>query len=216
MICQPEEGFTAPGLGAGPCHLAGRSLPASGRSLGWLHLARARGGPVRSRRTLAAGILPSARSWETELRLPGCARFPNAGSIGTGPPLANPYSVHRSPPARAGGTAGRWAFPVPGSPANRSPPPPPNPRSPPIQQRDFIQPARKKGDRHLASLRASPLRKKGHRHLAAVGASPLTRRGPRRATRRPRCGRWRRPCGGRNRRASRQCFARPCSRRAPP
>jgi len=58
------------------------------------HLAQARGEPVPSRRTLASGILPSARSWETSLRHPGCARFPNAGSIGTGSPLANPDSAH--------------------------------------------------------------------------------------------------------------------------
>jgi hypothetical protein len=96
-----------------------------GGPLGGVHLAEARGGSVPSRRTLAAGIQPFARSWETSLRHPGCGRFPNAGSSGTGPPLANPYSArgrNRSPPARAGGTAGRWARDVPGSPSNRPPP----------------------------------------------------------------------------------------------
>jgi len=38
--------------------------------------AHARGKPMPARRTLAFGILPSARSMETSLRHPGCARFP--------------------------------------------------------------------------------------------------------------------------------------------
>jgi len=43
------------------------SLDAGGRGSGL---------PVPSRRTLAAGILPSARSEEPSLRHPGSARFP--------------------------------------------------------------------------------------------------------------------------------------------
>ena len=83
---------------------------------------------------------PLARCWLALGILPALAS--NAGSLGTGPLLANPYSTrprvgkgyrhlaslgasplfHRSPPARAGGTAGRWARDAPGSPPNRSPP----------------------------------------------------------------------------------------------
>jgi len=63
-------------------------------------------------------------------RCRGKPGIPRKNSLpGTGPPLANPYSMrdaHRSPPARAGGTAGRWAIPASGSPPNRSPPTRPN------------------------------------------------------------------------------------------
>jgi hypothetical protein len=111
---------------------------------------RLRGEPVPSRRTLAAGI-HALRSLDAGSLSASCLRFAsNAGSIGTGSPLANPYSgcarvgkgyrhlaslgasplFHKSPPARAGGTAGRWARPLPIS-ATSSPPTKPNPRSPP-------------------------------------------------------------------------------------
>ena len=141
--------------------------------VGGVRRALARGGSVPSRRTLAArpirlrriGARPGLRCAR---RTPRFAILAALGflrrSTGTGPPLANPYSMrvglcftlrrraladsysarprvgkgyrhlaslgasplfHRSPPARAGGTAGRWAFPVPASPSNCSPPPRP-------------------------------------------------------------------------------------------
>jgi len=104
-------GFTSRRLGVGPCHLAGRSLGFTSRRLGVgpCHLAG---------RSLRASC-PSLARGKPSFAILAALRFPNAGSIGTGPPLANPYSArvrNRSPPARAGGTAGRWAFPVPGSP----------------------------------------------------------------------------------------------------
>jgi len=149
--------FTSRRLGMGPCHLAGRSLRAScpplarGKPrfailaalgfptparLGEVHLAQARGGPVPSRRTLSTGILPSARSWETSLHHPGCARFPNAGSIGTGPPLANPYSLRadaiKAPRREPGGrrAVGPSRFPKAREPSTTKPP---NPRSSPLR-----------------------------------------------------------------------------------
>ena len=83
----------------GPCHLAGRSFQASCLPL-------ARGKP--SFAILATLGFPTparlARAHPSRTRIPrACAR-------------------NRSPPARAGGTAGRWAIPVPGSPSPRSPP----------------------------------------------------------------------------------------------
>ena len=65
--------------------LAAHGFPTPAR-LGWGSPRAGSGWPMPSRRTLAAGILPFTRSWETALRHPGCARFPNAGSIGTGHP----------------------------------------------------------------------------------------------------------------------------------
>jgi len=119
-------------LGVSPCHLAGRS--------GRLHLARGSGWAraVSLGRSLRASM-PFARSMLARSRHPAFARQQRR-LRGTGPPLANPYSVgarvgkgyrhlaslgarplfHRSPPARAGGTAGRWAAPASGSSSTRS------------------------------------------------------------------------------------------------
>jgi hypothetical protein len=84
-------------LGAGPCHLAGRSLWASC--------------PPLARCWLVLGI-PAFTSPATPARLararPSRTRIPRA-------------MRNRSPPARAGGTAGRWAFPRTIA-TNRSPP----------------------------------------------------------------------------------------------
>ena len=133
-----------------------------------------RGGPVPSRRTLATGILPSACSRETKLRHPGYARFPYVGSIGTGPPLANPYSGargdNRSPPARAGADGGPLGHPASDS---RRPltTPTPNPRSPPTP----------------ASGRAraiSPDARSGHRGLRSLGEPSLSPSGLRSASQR--------------------------------
>ena len=91
-------------------------------------------------RSLQASCLPLARCWLV-LGIPAFTRQQRR-LHGTGPPLAHPYSVragagkgyrhlaslgasplfHKSPPARAGGTAGHWARDAPGSPSNRSPP----------------------------------------------------------------------------------------------
>ena len=117
------------------------------------HLTQARGGPVPSRRrflrdqSASGGSVPAVASASLGelLASPSWLRSDfYAGSIGTRPPLANPDSArprvgkgyrhlaalgasplfHRSPPARAGGTAGRWA--IPHSKATpRSPPPSP-------------------------------------------------------------------------------------------
>jgi len=98
--------------------------------------------PCRVARTLAAGILPSARSMLARSR-PPCLHSPatpaprhgltpHAPVCGAGPRVGKGYRhlaalgasllFQRSPPARAGGTAGRWAIPVPGNPRNRPPP----------------------------------------------------------------------------------------------
>jgi hypothetical protein len=93
------------------------------RSLVRVHRTQARGEPVPSRRTLTAGILPSVRSMLARSRHPAFARQQRR-LHGTGSPLANPDSArerNRSPPARAGGTAGCWAAQLPIT-ANRSPP----------------------------------------------------------------------------------------------
>jgi len=112
------------------------SLGRSGR----LHLARGSGWARAASlgRSLRASM-PFARSMLARSRHPAFARQQRR-LRGTGPPLANPYSVgarvgkgyrhlaslgarplfHRSPPARAGGTAGRWAVPASGSPSTRS------------------------------------------------------------------------------------------------
>ena len=90
-------------------------------------------GPCRVARTLAAGI-PALRLLDAgsfSASMPSLAS--NAGSTARAHPSRTriPFTLtHRSPPARAGGTAGRWAIPVSGSPQNPSPPPRPNPRSP--------------------------------------------------------------------------------------
>jgi len=114
------------------------SLGRSGR----LHLARGSGWARAASlgRSLRASM-PFARSMLARSRHPAFARQQRR-LRGTGPPLANPYSVgarvgkgyrhlaslgarplfHRSPPARAGGTAGCWAITASASPSSRSPP----------------------------------------------------------------------------------------------
>jgi hypothetical protein len=70
---------------------------------------------------------PSLARGKPRFRHPGCARFPNAGSIGTGPPLANPYSdsarvaAIEAPRREPVGRRAVGLFPLP-IPANRSPP----------------------------------------------------------------------------------------------
>jgi hypothetical protein len=69
---------------------------------------------------VGAGLQPArsrARARGHFLRQPTLPRF---RARAHGEPTVSP--PHKSPPARAGGTAGRWAFPVPGNP-NQPPPP---------------------------------------------------------------------------------------------
>jgi len=96
-----------------------------------------------------------------------------------------PDPSHKSPPARAGGTAGRWAKPVPGSPLNRPTPARPKTLAQPNPHRDL--------DRPTAGRWAKP-----------VPGSPLpelTARSPARASFRPRRSappRQRTPAGARS------------------
>jgi hypothetical protein len=75
--------------------------------------------PCRVARTLTAGILPSVRWMLARSRHP-CLRSPATPAPRHGPtphaPASRPRKTHRSPPARAGGTAGCWAVPAPVSP----------------------------------------------------------------------------------------------------
>jgi hypothetical protein len=104
-------GFTSHQLGVGRCHLAGRSLQASCLPLDWLHLTPARGGPVPSRRTLAPGILPSARSMLASLS-PSWLRLASTRRLDWHRPTP------REPVVRGPAVFPRWPAPPPPCPTD--------------------------------------------------------------------------------------------------
>jgi len=139
------------------------------------------GWPMPSRRTLTTGI--HALRWLVGNRAsPSWLRSVSQRQLDWHrPPLANPDSMrrrvgkgyrhlaslgasplfHRSPPARAGGTAGRWAFPGPRKPAESFTTNPPNPRSPPNNKPTHVTPRelgtrRRRGSGSSSAGRACP------------------------------------------------------------
>jgi len=103
------------------------------RSLVWVHLARARGGPCHlAGRSLRASCPPLARGKPSSAILAALG-FPTPARLARATPREPVFRPrpHRSPPARAGGTAGRWAAQLLMT-TRRSPPTrpkcPPNPK----------------------------------------------------------------------------------------
>jgi hypothetical protein len=65
--------------------------------------------PVPCRRTLPPGILPSGRSEETSLRLPGFARFPTPAPLARATPLGVTVGGSQSHGTRRDVMASRFA-----------------------------------------------------------------------------------------------------------
>ena len=108
---KPRHFNPSASAGAGGCHLAGRSPQASCLPLDWLHLTPARGGPVPSRRTLAPGILPSARSMLASLS-PSWLRLASTRRLDWHRPTP------REPVVRGPAVFPRWPAPPPPCPTD--------------------------------------------------------------------------------------------------
>ena len=112
---------------------------------------------------------------KASLRHPGCARLSTPSRSARACPSRTriPDAVaHRSPPARAGGTAGRWAFPAPGSPITE-----PLPKALAGQPNTNGSPTTSGSEREPGRLRprlSRPAARRGRLHVTTLDTVPLT------------------------------------------